>query len=142
MRNNEYPDRPRVAVGAVVIHDNRVLLVKRGKPPSFGQWAIPGGSVELGETLQAAAEREILEETGVRIEAGEIIYTFENIDFDEEKQPRFHYVIVDLAGRYINGEPVGRDDAEAARWVSADEVANLDVNANTLDLLRKVGFFE
>jgi 8-oxo-dGTP diphosphatase len=140
MKTNEYPDRPRVAVGAVVIHDDRVLLVQRGKPPSFGQWAIPGGSVELGETLQVAAEREILEETGVQIEAKEIVYTFENIQWDEKKRPRFHYVIIDFVGRYIRGEPAGQDDADAARWVSFADIAGLDVNANTLELLRKVGF--
>ncbi len=137
---NEYPDRPRVAVGAVVIHDGRVLLVKRGKPPALGQWAIPGGSVELGETLQAAAEREVMEETGVLVEAREVIYTFENIHRDQENRIRFHYLIVDLAARFIRGTPVARDDAAAARWVAAADVADLDINRNSLKLLHKIGF--
>jgi ADP-ribose pyrophosphatase len=141
MSDNEYPDRPRVAVGAVVIHDRRVLLVKRGKPPACGQWAIPGGSVQLGETLRAAAEREILEETGVRVRATGVVYTFEHIGRDENGRPRFHYVIVDLAADYVGGVPVGRDDAMDARWVSAVEMDSLQVNPNTLELLRRLAFF-
>jgi len=85
-----YPPAPRVAVGAVVIRAGSVLLVRRGKAPSDGQWAIPGGSVELGETLQQAAEREILEETGIRIRAGKPVYTFDLIERDRQKRIRFH----------------------------------------------------
>lgn len=140
MNTNEYPDHPRVAVGAVVIHDGQVLLVKRGKPPAHGQWAIPGGSVNLGETLQAAAEREVMEETGVRVQAKAVIYTFEHISRDENGRPRFHYVIVDLAAEFRQGIPEGRDDVTAARWVSAVEMADLNVNPNTTALLRKIGF--
>ena len=85
-----YPDFPRVAVGAVVFKDGKVLMVRRGKPPAKDQWAIPGGSVELGETLQDAAEREILEETGISIRAHAPFYTFEVIDRDEKNRVRFH----------------------------------------------------
>ena len=76
MSTREYPDKPQVAVGAIVINDGRVLLVKRSQPPSKGLWAIPGGRVELGETLKQAAEREIIEETGLTIRAGDPVYTF------------------------------------------------------------------
>lgn len=133
-----YPDRPTVAVGAVVFHEGRVLLVLRGRPPAKTQWAIPGGSVELGETLQSAAEREVMEETGVRIRAGKPVYVFDAVDREGSGRVRFHYVIIDLEGDYLGGEPRPGDDAEDARWVSPDDMKGLRVNASTLALLRDI----
>lgn len=115
--------------------EGRVLLVRRGHPPAMGQWAIPGGNVKLGETLQQAAEREILEETGIVIAAGEPVYTFEIIDRDEDGKVRFHYVIVDLIADYVRGHPRAGDDAAAVRWVAAPELSRLGVNRRTLELL-------
>ena len=131
-----YPDHPRVAVGAVVFKDDRVLLVRRGQPPAEGLWAIPGGSVLLGETLQQAAEREILEETGVRITAGQPVLTFDVVEKDANGRVRFHYVIVDLDASYNSGEPRGGDDALEARWVSRARIGRLPVSATTLKLLK------
>lgn len=137
-----FPDLPRVAVGAVVFKDNKVLLVKRAKPPAQGLWAIPGGSVELGETLQQAAEREILEETGITILAKEPVYTFDVIEKDQKNRIRFHYVIVDLIADYISGQPLPADDADEVRWVSSRELKNLGVNPGTLNVLKsEFGFF-
>ena len=132
-----YPDHPRVAVGAVVFKDDRVLLVRRGKAPAMGQWAIPGGSVRLGETLQAAAEREIREETGIRIVAGKPIYTFDVVDRDAENRIRYHYVIIDFEGTYQGGALRAGDDALEARWVAADELKGLAVSRPTRQLLRR-----
>ena len=132
-----YPEHPLPAVGAVVFKDDAVLLVKRGKAPAYGMWAIPGGSVRLGETLQAAAEREVLEETGVVIRAREPVLVFDTIRRDERGAVRFHYVIVDLAADYIRGDPQAGDDAADARWVRADELTELSVNPATLRLLRE-----
>lgn len=136
MSNHAYPAQPRVAVGAVVFKDDRVLLVRRGQPPSEGLWAIPGGAVELGETLQQAAEREVWEETGVRVVAGKPVYVFDVIKHDERNRVRYHYVIADLSARYLRGEPSARDDAADARWIAAEELDTLPVNATTLQLLR------
>jgi len=126
---------PQVGVGAVVFHQNRVLLIKRGQPPNAGQWAIPGGRIKMGETLQQAAEREILEETGINIKAGEPVFAFDLIQRDDESQCRLHYVVVDLAAEYLGGEPVAADDAAEARWVGASELAGLPVNETTRQLL-------
>jgi 8-oxo-dGTP diphosphatase len=140
-QKNDYPGNPRVAVGAVVFKEGCVLLVRRGQPPAEDIWAIPGGSVEIGETLQEAVEREILEETGIKIRALKPIYTFDVIDRDAAGKVRFHYVIVDLAADYIKGEPVPGDDAIDARWVSAKEISGLEVSTATLKLLKtRYGF--
>lgn len=124
MAKKEYPDAPRVAVGAIVIHHQQVLLVLRGQPPSQGLWAIPGGSVELGETLQQAAEREIREETGLLIRAGEPVYIFDTVQRDDEGRVRFHYVIVDVLAEPIDPTQPLRpaDDARDARWFSLAEI--------------------
>ena len=135
--NNGYPSQPVVAVGAIVFRNNRVLLVRRGQPPSRDLWAIPGGRVDIGETLQQAAEREILEETGITIHAQEPVYTFDYIERDESASPRFHYVIVDLNADYVAGEIMAGDDAAEARWIAADELGRLKVSSKTLKLLKK-----
>jgi ADP-ribose pyrophosphatase len=135
-----YPERPRLAVGGVVIRDDRVLLVRRGKPPAHGEWAIPGGSVELGESLKEAVERELLEETGVRVRAGEICYVFEAVKRDDAERVRFHYVIIDLLAEHLSGDPVPASDVTEAAWLGPAELEGLPVNTSTLALLRKLGF--
>jgi len=128
-------------VGAVVFREDRVLLIRRGQAPAKNLWAIPGGSVKIGETLQQAAEREILEETGIRIRAARPIYIFDVIERDESESIRFHYVIIDLSAEYVSGELSAGDDAVEARWVSAEEINGLAVNSTTLQLLKtKFGF--
>jgi ADP-ribose pyrophosphatase len=130
-----------VAVGAVVFHRNAVLLVRRGQSPSLDSWAIPGGRVEIGETLQQAAEREIREETGVTIKAGDPIFTFDVIDRDQHGQIRYHYVIVDLLAEYVRGDPQAADDARDARWIAPEKLKQIPINATTLKLLqRRFGF--
>ena len=136
-QNNGYPSQPIVAVGAIVFKNDRVLLVRRGQPPSQDLWAIPGGRVEIGETLQEAAEREILEETGITIHAREPVYTFDYIEQDGSASPRFHYVIIDLTADYVGGEIMAGDDAAEARWIAADELAGLKVSSKTLKLSKK-----
>ncbi len=140
MASPEYPDTPRVAAGGVVIRGDEVLLVLRGNPPGAGQWAIPGGSVRLGETLRAAVERELLEETGVIVRAGDPVYVLDAIVKDPNGHVQFHYVIVDLLAAFVEGEPRPGDDALAARWVRPNELAGLGVNKSTMKLLEKVGF--
>ena len=141
MSTHEYPDNPRVAVGAIVIRDNKVLLVKRSLPPGKGLWAIPGGRVELGETLQETAEREVREETGITVRAGNPVHTFDLIERDDVGRIRFHYVIVDLIADYVTGDPNPGDDACEARWVTREELHDLPASQTTEEVLRKVANF-
>jgi len=142
MVNTLYPDAPRVAVGGVVVHKKKVLLVLRGQPPSENKWAIPGGSVKLGETLQAAAEREVFEETGLRVKAGDLIYSFDTIVRDEADQIQYHYVILDFLAEPVDPhQPViAGDDARDAGWFTLAEIETLDtpVTETTQALLQKI----
>ena len=133
-----YPAVPRVAVGAVVFHENRILLVRRGQPPSLDTWAIPGGKVRLGETLQQAAEREILEETSLVIRAGKPVYTFDHVERDEKNRVRYHYVIVDLMADYVSGRIRPGDDVLDARWMASTELAEYNLSPPTRALLKNM----
>lgn len=140
MTSSQSLKAPQVAVGAIIINDEKVLLVKRNKAPHKDLWAIPGGSVELGETLQEAAEREVREETGLTIKAGKPVYTFDLIDREKGGRIRFHYVIVDLEAEYISGEPHPADDARDARWFTRIDLEYITLSESTRDLLHKIGF--
>ena len=133
---------PRPAVGAVVIEEGKVLLVKRKYPPKKGKWAIPGGSVNLGETLQAATEREIKEETGLNIKAGTPIHTFDLIERDPNGNIQFHYVVVDLHADYVSGTIQPADDVSDAGWFGPEEISGIDVTEATIRLLRKMAFLK
>lgn len=132
------PSAPVVGVGAIVRRGPTVLLVLRGTPPNQGLWAIPGGRLQLGETLQQGAEREIREETSVEIRAGQVVFTFEHIERDAAGALLFHYVVLDLAAEYLAGEPQAGDDAREARWIPFSELAQLPLNATTRHALQQL----
>lgn len=140
MSRREYPQKPIVGVGAIVVREGKVLLVKRAAAPSRGLWAIPGGSLELGETLQRGAEREILEETGIRIRAGAPVYAFDFIEYDTSNRLQYHFVVVDVEAEYVGGEVQAADDALDARWVSPEDLQGMPVSRNTLKILKARGF--
>ncbi|MBD3671518.1 MAG: NUDIX hydrolase [Gammaproteobacteria bacterium] len=129
---------PRVAVGAVVARPGEVLLVKRGKPPREGLWAVPGGRVNPGESLAQAAEREVREETGVTVRAGEVVHVFELIEPAGMPEPDYHYVIIDLRCDYLGGEAQAADDAREVRWFRAEELNNDAVDSETRELLARL----
>ena len=130
-------DRPRVGVGVVVWHRDRVLLVQRNKAPGEGQWSLPGGSQELGETLFEAAEREVREETGLRVRSTAVLTAVDNIVRDHDGAIAFHYTIVDVLADYLGGTLVPGDDARDVRWATLDEVSTLVAWASTRDVIER-----
>ena len=131
-----YPARPFVGVGAVVFKDRRVLLVRRGRAPRKGMWSLPGGLQEVGETVFAAARREVLEETGLTIEVMELVDVVDSITRDAEDRARYHYTLVDLRAEWRAGEAVAGDDAEAVAWAPLDDLARYDLWAETERVIR------
>jgi mutator protein MutT len=118
----EFPDAPIVGVGAILIEENRVLLVRRGQDPLKGEWSLPGGVVELGESLEDALRREMLEETGLEVEPAGIIEVVSSIVRDDFGGVRYHYVIVDFLCRRLSGEARSGSDASELRWVAHEEL--------------------
>ena len=114
---------PVPAVIAVVIHDGQALLVRRANPPDAGLWGFPGGKIEFGETVKAAAMRELLEETGIHGEAGEILTSLDILVRNSSGEVQQHYILIAVQCRWISGLPLAGDDALEARWFS---VADLD----------------
>ncbi|HUW94963.1 MAG TPA: NUDIX hydrolase [Anaerolineae bacterium] len=135
--DREYPSAPAPSVGAVVFKGDRVLLVLRGQEPSRGRWSIPGGVMELGETIQETARREVREECGVQIEVGNVVEARDAIVYDEGGRIRFHYVLVDVVARYLDGELTVGSDAEDARWVSKEELPTYDLTKGLLSVLKR-----
>ena len=133
----DYPDRPIVGVGAVIIDKRRVLLIKRGSPPLMGEWSLPGGVVELGETLRAAAEREAMEETGLLVKAGEVIEVLDRIVPDKASAPQYHYVLIDFLCIVHGGELRAGGDAADARWAGEDELAEYKLEQPAVEVIRK-----
>lgn len=127
--------KPAIGVASIVFHHDKVLLVQRANEPGKGQWSFPGGKLHAGETLKQAAERETLEETGVRVSANSIAHTFEMIEYGDNKELKFHYIIIDLDATYLDGQPEASDDALDARWISMKDIAALNVHPETRKLL-------
>jgi ADP-ribose pyrophosphatase YjhB (NUDIX family) len=120
--DREYPLRPIVGIGVAVLKGDSVLLVRRGKPPNLGDWTLPGGAQELGETTEEAARRELLEEAGVEVGALTLAATVDTIRRDAAGRVQFHYTIIDYAGSWKTGEPRAGSDATEAVWAPLDRL--------------------
>src|SRR5215475_1802442 len=131
----EYPDRPLIGVGAIIIEGDRVVLVKRGHPPLAGEWSIPGGVLEVGETLREAAVREALEETGLTVEPRELLGVFDRVLRDAAGRTQYHYVLIDFLCRRLTGDPHAGGDALEAHWFSQEEVAKLSLAKDTAEVI-------
>ena len=120
MTDREYPPRPIVGIGIVVLKDDHVLLIRRAKPPNIGSWSLPGGAQELGETMEQAARRELEEETGLRVGALHLAGVVDKIRPDPTGRVQYHYTIIDFAARWRAGEPRAGSDVGEAIWARLD----------------------
>ena len=127
MSDREYPARPLVGIGVVLLKPRAVLLVRRARAPSLGQWALPGGAQELGETAEAAARRELREEAGLDAGPMQLAANVDSIHRDEDGRVRFHYTILDFAAPWIGGDPVPGDDVSEAIFAPLDDLNRYDL---------------
>jgi ADP-ribose pyrophosphatase YjhB (NUDIX family) len=140
----EYPERPVVGVGGVVIDDGRTLLIRRGSEPLRGQWSIPGGTLELGESLKDGVARELLEETGLEVRVLDLIEVFDRIFTEPDaggggtpQRPKFHYVIVDYLCERISGEPRPGSDVTDVAFATEEELAKFQLTTTATRVLQK-----
>ncbi len=139
--SREYPVRPIVGIGAVVLrpaekgHSGAVLLVRRAKPPAAGQWSIPGGAQEVGETAESAARRELREETGLEVGPLALIAHVDSIHPDKAGRVQFHYTILDFAAEWQGGEPVAGGDVSAASFFAFAELDGMSLWSEALRVI-------
>ena len=135
-----YPERPVVGVGAVVFDQGRVLMVKRGHPPLKGEWSLPGGAVELGETLEAAVAREVLEETGLVVDVGPLVEVIDRVHRDTDGRVEYHYIVVDYlcqANDPADVGPLAGSDADDVQWVLIEDLTALRVQTAAITVIHK-----
>jgi 8-oxo-dGTP diphosphatase len=132
----EYPENPLIGVGAVIVEADRVLLIRRGTAPLLGEWSLPGGVLECGETLREAVVREAQEETGLIVEPGEMLGVYERVIRDDEKRVRYHYVLIDFLCR-SSGDLKAGSDAADVRWFTRNELPALNLAFDANDAVLK-----
>ncbi|OLD17926.1 MAG: NUDIX hydrolase [Acidobacteriales bacterium 13_1_40CM_3_55_5] len=135
----EYPETPLVGVGAVILDQGRVVLVKRKFPPLAGDWSIPGGRLKIGETLREGVVREAREETGLTVDPVELLGVYDRLLRDEAGRILYHYVLIDFLCRRLTGELQASGDADDARWFSPEEIEKVSLVADTAQVIR-LGF--
>jgi 8-oxo-dGTP diphosphatase len=142
--SREYPERPIVGVGGVIIENGRALLIRRGSEPLRGEWSIPGGTLELGESLQEGVARELREETGLEVRVLDLIEVFDRIFPDDgsrpsesKQRPRFHFVIADYLCERLGGEPRAGSDVTDVVFASEDELAQYHLTETATRVLKK-----
>ena len=135
--DRRYPKRPLVGVGAIIFRRDRILMAQRGKQPLQGWWSLPGGALELGESLEDAVCREVLEETGLVVRRVELFEVFERIIRDAAGAPEYHYVLIDYVCRVTGGELRPGDDVCSVEWVRRGDLANLQITEGTLAVIER-----
>ena len=137
MNTRQYPDRPFVGVGAVIIGDEKVLLVKRGHEPLAGQWSLPGGAVEVGETLEACLVRELREETGLEVEVGPVIEVFDRITHDAAGRVEYHFVLVDYLCWPVSGHLHPSSDVADAAFVAPQDLGRYALTTKAMAVIER-----
>jgi ADP-ribose pyrophosphatase YjhB (NUDIX family) len=135
--NREFPEAPLVGVGAIIIEDARVLLVKRAHPPLQAQWSIPGGVLEVGELIREATIREAREETGLIVDPVELLGVYDRVLRNPERRVQYHYVLIDFLCRKVGGELSAASDAAEVCWFTREELPALHLAEDTLDVVNK-----
>jgi 8-oxo-dGTP diphosphatase len=135
--SREYPDKPLVGVGAVIVKENRVLLIRRGQAPLLGEWSLPGGVLECGETLREATIREAREETGLIVDVGEMLGVYERVIRADDQRVRYHYVLIDFLCRPVSGDLEAGSDAADVRWFTREELPALNLAFDANDVVLK-----
>jgi len=133
----DYPERPIIGVAAVVIENNRVALVRRGRPPAYGEWSLPGGAVELGETVEEAVVREVSEEIGLEVEVLELVAILDRIFLDKEGQVQFHYVLLDFLCRITGGNLRASSDAIFCAQVPFSALEGYKLTKETREVINR-----
>lgn len=133
----EYPEHPLPGVAAVVRRGDQVLLVRRGREPAKGAWALPGGLLELGESVEEGLRRELREECGIEVQVGPLIAVFEPVERDQVGRVRFHFVVLDYLADYLSGELQAADDAADVRWVHIAALDDLPMLPETRAIIRR-----
>jgi ADP-ribose pyrophosphatase YjhB (NUDIX family) len=134
--SREYPVRPIIGVGVVAWHGERVLLVRRGKPPRVGHWSLPGGAQRLGETIAEAARREVKEEAGLELALGDVVATVDLIERDQQGRIRYHYTLIDFVAEAASLDLHPGTDAADARWFGLAEIEALDLWSETVRVIK------
>ena len=132
-----YPSLPVVGVGAVIVREGLVLIVRRANPPLQGEWSIPGGALDLGEKLRDGVAREVREETGLEVEVGPVLDVFDSIFPDAEGRTQYHYVLVDYLCRPLSGTAIAASDATELRWAKPDDLPALGMKQVTIEVIQK-----
>ncbi len=132
---SDYPNRPLIGVGVIVFKDDRVLLIRRGKPPRAGQWSLPGGRQRLGETVRATAAREVREETGCEVEVTALLDVLDSLTRDAGGEIQYHYTLVDFLAEWRGGEAQAAGDAVEVVWADPDALEPYELWSETLRLI-------
>ena len=133
----EYPKRPIVGVAGVIIEDDRVVLVRRGRPPAYGEWSLPGGAVELGETLEEAVTREVEEEVGIKVDVVEVVAVLDRIFLDKEGRVQFHYVLMDFLCTRRTGKLAASSDAISCAYVPLSALTRYRLSRETREVITR-----